>query len=119
MPEEIAPKLVLVSRAMVELRPLRARFNGLERSFCPHALGRARPGGPLRVFAWQYEGETSGGDDPLPNWRCFALSRLEGLTLEPASWRRGRVTQGYQQTCLTVIEAAVSPQHTSADLRAT
>lgn len=105
----------IVGQAMVELRPLFGRFHERDRLFCPLAVGRARD--VRRVFAWQFDGETRSGET-LPDWRCFALDELAGLRLVEGRWRCGGAIKGYRQACLEVIELAVAPEHTTADLSA-
>jgi hypothetical protein len=47
----------LVRAAAIGKCPVRARYQGLERRFCPHRLGRNREG-QIRVLCYQYGGES-------------------------------------------------------------
>jgi hypothetical protein len=50
----------LVRTAVVSKRPIRAIYNGRERWFCLHKLGRNREG-QTRVLCYQYRGRASAG----------------------------------------------------------
>lgn len=117
MADALASTLELVGRALLERRPVSARYAGRPRLFCPHAIGRRE--GVLRVFAWQFGGETRDGDAGLPNWRCFDMAGLEAVRRAAGSWRRGRETCGQRQFCLETIELAVPKPFTTANLMET
>ena len=78
----------LVWTAVANKRPIEATYQGRDRLFCPHRLGRNREG-RLRVLCYQYGGDSSSGLEPggLPaNWRCVALEELSRVRLVGGAW---------------------------------
>jgi hypothetical protein len=85
-PEEIHR---LVAAAVVQHRPIAARYDGASRLLCPHVVGYNQPD-DWRVFCYQYGGETKSG--PLLSgdkgiWRCLSLSKLSHVAPVEGSWR--------------------------------
>ena len=56
--------------------PLRCRYKGMARAFCPVTLGRDAKGEVAHV--WMTGGAASG---PLPAWRTFRLEHVTGARL--------------------------------------
>ena len=78
----------LVRTAVVGKRPIRATYQGRERWFCPHRLGRNREG-QIRVLCYQYGGESESGLEPAgspANWRCIVLEKLGRVKLLDDGW---------------------------------
>ena len=73
-----------VVRAAVESRrPISCRYNGLDRLFCPHRLGRNKEG-QLRVLCYQFGGKSESGLKPVgspANWRCLDFDNSAWPTL--------------------------------------
>ena len=99
-PEEIHR---LVVGAVVQHRPIAARYGGARRLLCPHVVGYNRLD-EWRVFCYQYGGETKSG--PLPSgdkgiWRCLSLIKLSSVELLVSPWR----TEPHaRQRCVENIE---------------
>jgi hypothetical protein len=98
--------------------PLFCRFEGLEREFCPIIVGHTN--GEEKALVWQTGGETSKG--PLPDWRCFSLSKVEEVELRPGDWATGR-RHGTQQKCVAEVDydaneaSPYNPTQSFGDLR--
>lgn len=78
----------LVWTAVASKRPMEAHYQGSERLFCPHRLGRNR-NGQLRVLSYQYGGESDSGLQPPgspANWRCLALEKFSKVKLLDSAW---------------------------------
>ena len=79
----------LVWTAVANKKPIAAIYQGRDRLFCPHRLGRNREG-QLRVLCYQYGGESQSGLRPVgspANWRCVALEKLSRVKLVEGAWR--------------------------------
>src|ERR671918_467741 len=79
----------LVWTAVANKKPIAAIYQGRDRLFCPHRLGRNREG-QLRVLCYQYGGESQSGLRPVgspANWRCVALEKLSRVKLLESAWR--------------------------------
>ena len=79
----------LVWTAVANKKPIAAIYQGRDRLFCPHRLGRNREG-QLRVLCYQYGGESQSGLRPVgspANWRCVALEKLSRVKLAEGAWR--------------------------------
>ena len=79
----------LVWTAVANKKPIAAIYQGRDRRFCPHRLGRNREG-QLRVLCYQYGGESQSGLRPVgspANWRCVALEKLSRVKLVEGAWR--------------------------------
>ena len=93
----------LVAVAVVQHRPIAARYDGMRRLLCPHVLGYNRPG-EWRVFCYQYGGETKSG--PLATggdgiWRCLSLEKLSAVQLLDSLWQ---TAPHARQRCVEHIE---------------
>lgn len=78
----------VLARAMEERRPVRARYHGQLRLFCPHALGWS--GQRAKVLAYQAGGQTSTGalpGDPARRWRSMFVEELESPVISEGAWR--------------------------------
>jgi hypothetical protein len=94
-----------VRAAVIGKRPIRARYQGLDRRFCPHRLGRNREG-QIRVLCYQYGGESGSGlqpDGSPANWRCMALEKLSGVELLEDAWRTAP-NHSRPQTCVAEVD---------------
>ena len=109
----VAGHVSLLREAMRDLRPVHGMYGGLPREFCPHVLGRG--GGSLKVFVWQFGGESS-REGTLPEWRCFRIAGLSDLRLIEGEWNAGEPTSGYDQHCVELAEAVVDPARSFAKL---
>jgi hypothetical protein len=79
----------ILRRAVEGRQPVSCRYNGLDRLFCPHRLGRNKEG-QLRVLCYQFGGKSESGLKPAgspANWRCIALDKLDGVQLLEGTWR--------------------------------
>ena len=95
----------LVRAAVIGKCPVRARYQGLERRFCPHRLGRNREG-QIRVLCYQYGGESGTGlqaNGSPANWRCMALEKLSGVELLEDAWRTAH-NHSRPQTCVVEVD---------------
>ena len=77
----------LVWTAVANKKPIAAIYQGRDRLFCPHRLGRNREG-QLRVLCYQYGGESQSGLRPgsPANWCCVALEKLSRVKLVEGAW---------------------------------
>lgn len=73
--------------AIGEKRCVRLRFQGNERSVCPHALGLK--GGRPRLLAFQYSGASASGLAPGGQWRAFFVQDIENASFIAGPWRTG------------------------------
>ena len=95
----------LVRAAVIGKRPIRARYQGLDRRFCPHRLGRNREG-EIGVLCYQYGGESGSGlraDGSPANWRCMALEKLSRVELLEDAWRTAP-NHSRPQTCVAELD---------------
>ncbi len=95
----------LVRSAVIGKRPIGASYQGLERWFCPHRLGRNREG-QIRVLCYQYGGESSSGLQATgspANWRCIALEKLSRVELLEDAWHTAP-NHSRPQTCVTEVD---------------
>lgn len=78
----------LLTQALLDRRPIRARYHGHDRILCPHLLGwkNGRP----KVLAYQTSGTTSTGHlpgDSRQRWRSLFVDELEHATLADEPWQ--------------------------------
>jgi hypothetical protein len=77
----------LIRQAIVRRQQVLATYNGLPRSFCPHALGFKQ--GVAHCLAYQFAGLSSsrpikpGSPD---NWRCMVVDALEDVRVREGPW---------------------------------
>jgi hypothetical protein len=64
--------------------PLRCRYKGIVREFCPITLGTDDGGEVARV---RVTGGAASG--PLPAWRTFRLEHVTGAKLREGEWQTG------------------------------
>jgi hypothetical protein len=95
----------LVRTAVVSKRPIRALYDGRDRWFCPHRLGRNREG-QIRVLCYQYGGQSGSGlraaGSPA-NWRCIALEKLRRVELLEGAWHTAP-NHSRPQTCVAEVD---------------
>jgi hypothetical protein len=95
----------LVRTAVVSRRPIRAVYQGRDRWFCPHRLGRNHDG-QIRVLCYQYGGDSGSGLQAAgspANWRCIALEKLSRVELLEGSWHTAS-NHSRPQTCVTEVD---------------
>lgn len=95
----------LLRTAVVSKRPIRATYDGRERWFCPHRLGKNREG-QLRVLCYQYAGQSSSGLQPAgspANWRCIAVKKLSRVELLEEAWCTAP-NHSRPQTCVADVD---------------
>jgi hypothetical protein len=86
-------------------RPIRATYDGRERWFCPHRLGKNREG-QLRVLCYQYAGQSGSGLQPAgspANWRCIAVEKLSRVELLEGTWYTAP-NHSRPQTCVVDVD---------------
>src|ERR1700678_3803356 len=79
----------LMRRPVIGRRSVFGFYNGHDRLFCPHRLGRNRDG-QLRALCYQYGGQSQSGLRPArspANWRCVAPEKLSRVKLVDGAWR--------------------------------
>lgn len=72
------PAWAVLEQALIERRPVRARYHDHERLLCPHALGWKN--GRAKVLAYQTDGATSQGaltPSPHQRWRSMFVEEVE------------------------------------------
>ena len=95
----------LVRTAVVCKHPIRAIYQGHERWFCPHRLGRNHEG-QVRVLCYQYAGESRSGLQTAgspENRRCIALEKLHRVELLEDAWHTAP-NHSRPQTCVAEVE---------------
>ena len=105
-----------VRTAVVSRRPIRAVYNGRDRWFCPHRLGRNRDG-QTRVLCYQYRGESVRGLEASGspgNWRCLALEKLSHVELLEDAWHTAP-NHSRPQTCVAVADVDAEDQPAALD----
>jgi hypothetical protein len=96
----------LLEGAIERKEQVRAEYDGLERAFCPHALGRK--GGEAHVLAFQFAGGSKRGLPRGGDWRCFVVAKLGGVSASPGPWHSAPNVFN-PQSCLDEIDAIVQP----------
>ncbi|HEY3936393.1 MAG TPA: hypothetical protein VGL97_03135 [Bryobacteraceae bacterium] len=105
MPQSQQEIYDLIRAAVLEKRPIAAFYDGFERLFCPHVLGRNKEG-RLQVLCYQFGGKSTRGLEPVgsaANWRCIALAKLESVKGVEGAWRTS-ANHSSTQTCIEWIE---------------
>jgi hypothetical protein len=81
-PADTATTFELLARALVERRPVRARYHGHDRVLCPHLLGWKN--GRAKLLAYQSAGATSTGALPVKpeqRWRSLFLDEIKDAVI--------------------------------------
>lgn len=96
--------------------PLRCRYKGLPREFCPITLGHDDKGEVAHV--WVTGGASSG---PLPAWRTFRLEHVTGTKPIEGEWQSGP-SKGDRPATIAVDydanrESPYGPTHSLGELR--
>jgi len=78
----------VLEQALIQRRPVQARYHGQDRVLCPHALGwkNGRP----KVLCYQADGTTDHGALPtnrLQRWRSMFIDDIEEPTIIDGPWR--------------------------------
>jgi hypothetical protein len=95
----------LLRTAIVDKHPVRAAYNGRDRWFCPHRLGRNQQGHP-RVLCYQYAGQSGSGLEAIgspANWRCIAVEKLSRVELLEGAWQTAP-NHSRPQTCVAEVD---------------
>lgn len=75
--------------AITKKQVVEGEYDGHDRKFCPHELGRKN--GREMVFVYQFSGTTSSGPikDPTSkdNWKCLQVSKLTITDVYEGEWR--------------------------------
>ncbi len=73
----------VLEQALLERRPVRARYHGTERVLCPHALGwrNARP----KVLCYQ-AWPTALPSEPRQRWRSMFVDEIEDPVITDGRW---------------------------------
>lgn len=96
----------ILREAVVGMRQVICRYDGLYREVCPHMLGQGKDGTD-RLFTYQFAGQTSKGAlPPGGEWRCFQVSRLEIIDVRQGAWHTGD-SHLKPQSCVKVIDVEV------------
>lgn len=77
------PAWTVLEQALLERRPVRARYHGTERVICPHALGwkNARP----KVLSYQAD-PTALPPEPRQRWRSMFVDEIEDPVITDGRW---------------------------------
>ena len=95
----------LLRTAVVKRCPIRGVYDGRDRWFCPHRLGRNHEG-QLRVLCYQYSGQSGSGLQPEgspANWRCMAVEKLNRVELLDDAWHTAP-NHSRPQTCVAEVD---------------
>lgn len=102
------PAWAVLEQALNARRPVRARYHGIERVVCPHALGWKR--GRAKVLAYQAGGATGGGPvdrDPRQRWRSMFVDEIDDAQIDDGPWRTAD-NYSHQSNCIDELEVAIS-----------
>lgn len=78
---------------------LTATYRGKTRHFSPYGIGLGDDGGS-NVIPYQYASERSA---PLPEWRCFKVSRLANVVRNRDEWQTAP-EHAAANACVTQID---------------
>jgi hypothetical protein len=95
----------LVRTAVVSRRPIRAVYQGRDRWFCPHRLGRNHDR-QIRALCYQYGGDSGSGLQAAgspANWRCISLEKLSRVELLEGLWHTAS-NHSRPQTCVAEVD---------------
>lgn len=97
------PAWSVLEQALEEKRPVRARYNGIERTLCPHALGwkQGRP----KVLSYQSGGTTSRGalEPGSQAWRSMFIDEIEDLSIADGPWKTAP-NFSHDSNCFDILE---------------
>jgi hypothetical protein len=106
------PAWAVLHRALIDRRPVKARYHGQERIICPHALGwkNGRP----KVLSYQSGGTTSQGQlsaDPRQRWRSMFVDEIEDPMITDHDWQTA-ANFSLDSNCIDTLDIAVgATQH--------
>jgi hypothetical protein len=95
----------LLRTAVVNKHPIRGAYDGRDRWFCPHRLGRNQKG-QFRALCYQYAGQSDSGlqaDGSPANWRCIVVEKLSRVELLDDAWHTAP-NHSRPQTCVAVVD---------------
>src|SRR5215831_348646 len=95
----------LLRTAVVNKRAIRGSYDGRDRWFCPHRLGRNHKG-QLRALCSQYAGQSDSGLQAAgspTNWRCIAVEKLSRVELLEGAWHTAP-NPSRPQTCVAEVD---------------
>jgi Uma2 family endonuclease len=101
------PAWAVLERALIDKRPVRARYHDQQRVLCPHALGWKH--GRAKVLAYQLSGATSRGAlplDPRELWRSMFVDEIEDAVIADGPWRSAD-NYSPASNCIDVLEIAL------------
>ena len=108
----------LFAWAIENHQPLRCRYKGMVREFCPITLGEDDKGEVAHV--WMTGGAASG---PLPAWRTLRLEHVMGARPREGEWQSGPSKGGKAPTIAVDYDAnrasPYGPTHNLGELRGT
>lgn len=81
-----------------------ARYDGYDREFCPHSIGRK--GTEEHVLGYQFAGSSRSGLPVGGQWRCFVIARLQNVSTRNGPWRTG-YSHSRPQTCIDQVDVEV------------
>lgn len=97
----------VLATALIERRPIRARYHGRDRLLCPHALGWKN--GRAKVLCYQAAGTTSDGTlpaDPLHRWRSMFVDELDDAIITDQPWQTAS-NYSPHSNCIDQIELLI------------
>lgn len=116
-PTMASPSYRLFAWAVENHAPLRCRYKGFPREFCPITLGHNTEGDEV-AHVWQTGGVTSG---KLPAWRTFQLDNVRDLEFDEGEWESGSSKGGRAPTMHVDYDAnrksPYGPAHSLGELR--
>ena len=105
---KLLSKILLLRRAIKELKQVVGVGNELPREFCPYTLGLGKDR-DWKVFVWQFGGESSQPLNGGADWRCLSLNKLENLSLRDGEWQHGVFTGEHpRNSCIREIDSDVA-----------
>jgi hypothetical protein len=105
---ERPPAWAVLAQALIERRPVQARYHDRHRVLCPHALGwkNGRP----KVLCYQPDATADNGAlraDPRQRWRSMFVDEIEDPTITDGPWQ---TADNYSQNsnCIDDLEIDVT-----------
>lgn len=93
-----------IKSAVLGKQPIVFDYGGHRREVCPHVIGLKD--GKQQFLGFQFAGSSSSGLPANGEWRCFVISRIGAVTVQPGPWQTGAGHQ-QDQTCVDQIDAEV------------
>lgn len=103
------PAWAVLAQALIERRPVQARYNDRQRILCPHALGWKN--GHAKVLCYQPDATTDHGvpgEDPRQQWRSMFVAEIEDPAIVDGAWETAGNYSAAASNCIDNLELHVT-----------